>query len=353
MEVTFYGHITIDEIDGETMIGGPPNYGGVVIADYFGIRPLVITSCAATDVTRFVKETKDKLQYIVELSKETTVFRFPKLGHENKMELLSKASNLRVIIPTDLAILNPVCREVSNNFINEVRSISKYLAIDIQGLVRTGELGEIKRTNFLKEYHYIKSANLIKVSNYELPFLIEGENLEELQKMLSSMEVLVSKGHEGAVLIYNETKYEVSSPSVTLVNSTGAGDVLISMYAYLRAKNESIETSLAYAVAAASSSISHDGVPHSMPKDQIDNIAHNLLSRINKSTIRNIIEDLKNYYPKNWETFFEQKNSDVNQKTMSTNNEKTNEQTQTTQDISNELNDLDPSNKEKEGISPD
>ena len=301
MEVTFYGHITIDEIDGETMIGGPPNYGGVVIADYFGIRPLVITSCAATDITRFVKETKDKLQYIVELSKESTVFKFPKLGHENKMELLSKASPLRVLIPTDLAIVNPVCREISNPFINEVRSISKYLAIDVQGLVRNGELGEIRRVPFLKEYHFIQSANLIKSSNYELPYLIEGENEEFLQKMLNSMELLISNGHKGAVVFYDNKKYSVSSPSVTLVNTTGAGDVLIAMYAFLRAKNESIETALAYAVSAASSSISHDGIPHSMPSDQIDNIAHNLLSRIEITNVSDIISEIKEYYPKNWE----------------------------------------------------
>ncbi len=300
MKVTIYGHVTLDDIEGELMIGGPPNYGGIILFDFFEIKPIIITSCNPSDMTRFIRETQDKLNYIVSLSKETTKFSFPRRGHEHQMELLTKADKIEAVVASDLAIVSPVCREVTNGVLKQIRSQSKFLAVDIQGFTRTGEIGAVKRGYFLSDYHAIESANLIKASDYELTFLLDLHhfNRDELRQLLSSVEILVSRGRKGATIMHQGIKYDATAPSVSYVNTTGAGDVLIATYAYLRAQDKSIKEALSYAIAVASVSISYDGIPHSMSKDQIANLAHNIASRIVEDPIDNIIDELNNMIPK-------------------------------------------------------
>ena len=300
MKVTIYGHVTLDDIEGELMIGGPPNYGGVILSDLFETRPIIVTSCNPSDMTRFIRETQDKLKYIVSLSKETTKFSFPRRGHEHEMELLAKADKIEAVVASDLAIISPVCREITNSVLKQVRSQSKFLAIDIQGFTRTGEIGSVERGHFLSDFHAIESANIIKASDYEIPFLLDLHhfNREELNQVLSSVEILVSRGRKGATVLYQGKKYDVSAPSVSYVNTTGAGDVLITTYAYLRAQDKSVQESLSYSVAVASISISYDGIPHSVSRDQVANLAHNLTSRIIESPIDDIIAELNEMIPK-------------------------------------------------------
>ncbi len=312
MKVTIYGHVTLDDIEGELMIGGPPNYGGITLSDLFETKPIIVTSCNPSDMTGFIREAKDKLRYIVILSKETTKFSFPRRGHEHQMELLTKADKIEAVVASDLAIVSPVCREITNSVLKQIRSQSKFLAIDIQGFARTGEIGIVEREYFLSDFHAIESANLIKASDYEISFLLDLHHFDrdELGQLLSSVELLISRGRKGATVLYQGKQYDVSAPSVSYVNTTGAGDVLITAYAYLRAQNTPIQESLSYAVAVASVSISYDGLPHSMSRDQVANLAHNLTSRITETPIDDIIDVLSGMIPKATSSPSEETSSD-------------------------------------------
>lgn len=93
-----------------------------------------------------------------------------------------------------------------------------------------------------KEYKLVKRSNLLK--------------------KLENKELIIKKGSGGANYIFN--KYECYCPAlkVKLVDPTGAGDCLASVFLILRAKGWSIEASLKKAVKLASLSVEDFGVEH-------------------------------------------------------------------------------------------
>lgn len=77
--------------------------------------------------------------------------------------------------------------------------------------------------------------------------------------------VIVTLGSEGAVLRNNKGTYKQDAESVTVVDTTGAGDTLNGVFAAMIAKHQSLHLSIERAVAAATQSVQIAGATASIP----------------------------------------------------------------------------------------
>ncbi len=279
MKAVFYGHVAKDKIHNRIRAGGPPNYGGVALADYFGTKPIAVTSCSVSDIPFFLKETKDKVKYVVETAQETTQFLIAEKKGLREMVLQERAADLTVFTEADVAILSPICSETNDHFVQMVRKNSEFLAIDIQGFVRSRSRGHVVFRS-VDDFKAIISADIIKVSDYELPYLVSARFWSD--GVQESLELLLSKGAEGACVYAKGVSYEIPAPVLPVVSSVGAGDVLLAFYAALRARQEVIPKALSIAMAAAAISTGYGGLPHSMAAQKIEELGHHLASKCHK-----------------------------------------------------------------------
>lgn len=74
--------------------------------------------------------------------------------------------------------------------------------------------------------------------------------------------MILKRGSKGAVYIDQEEQITIPAPSVSAIDTTGAGDVLAGVFLALRSQGVPITTALEKAVAAATSSVTNFGVDH-------------------------------------------------------------------------------------------
>lgn len=90
----------------------------------------------------------------------------------------------------------------------------------------------------------------------------EFNMLRQFIKISLSVPLVLKKGAYGAVYIDRKSVIVVRAPQVSLVNTTGAGDVLAGVFLALRASGISVKKALHKAVATASLSVTNFGVDH-------------------------------------------------------------------------------------------
>ena len=108
---------------------------------------------------------------------------------------------------------------------------------------------------------------LIKPNIHELSRLV-GKNLKSIDEISEAASaiikdginiVLVSMGAEGILLVSGEHKYLATPPKIKVKNTIGAGDSAIAGFIYGLTRDESLQESLRYAVAAGTATTSRPG----------------------------------------------------------------------------------------------
>ncbi|HIQ03229.1 MAG TPA: hypothetical protein EYH40_02275 [Desulfurococcales archaeon] len=234
--VVFVGSFTRDIIDDTYTIGGPPYYGSIALV-YYGCDTIVVISPVEEDHIRFARSMG--LELIITGS-SVPVFELKYISDtDREVRLLRRGSTIN--IPSELLesfsksliIVNPVYREVNLELLRILRNYASILAIDIQGFVRTvDDKGSISIKWTSDVYEVIGLADIYHLDLYEIPIC---NSIEEAVRYLTEYSkgiVLVSHGEEGLVAsIDGELIYVPALPGIS-GNSTGAGDILLSITAY-------------------------------------------------------------------------------------------------------------------------
>jgi sugar/nucleoside kinase (ribokinase family) len=142
---------------------------------------------------------------------------------------------------------------------------------------------QLKWINHLKQImpHIIISADAFEKFAKELPelsyqvmqavdlFFLNEEELSWLQKfyprLTISKAVILKKGENGAEYIDPNYSVTVSSPKVKVVDTTGAGETLATVYMVLRCNGATIESALKQAAQLASKEVTAFGIEHLSP----------------------------------------------------------------------------------------
>jgi ribokinase len=119
----------------------------------------------------------------------------------------------------------------------------------------------------------LEKLDPLVVNEHEAAFLLE-ERVEGVNGALSAApellalgprSVVVTLGKEGAVFSDGNSTEHVSSPTVEVVDTTGAGDAFVGALAVRLARDSTLEEAVAYAVRAGAAAVTKEGAQGALP----------------------------------------------------------------------------------------
>lgn len=155
--------------------------------------------------------------------------------HTNMKHIFPK---LIKYIKTTLNQHIPILVDVSGKHMTEILTTSNYVPDFIKPNIH--ELGEIFQQKFLNKQAVIQN--------------IQTFNFNGIKN------ILISCGSEGAIFKQQQTIYDITIPSIEIINPTGSGDATVGGYAYALENNFPIEDCLKYAMACGMSNAQNQRV---------------------------------------------------------------------------------------------
>ncbi|WP_332236939.1 1-phosphofructokinase [Sporolactobacillus sp. KGMB 08714] len=215
-----------------------------------GIEIAFIHNKGITRINTFIHA--DKLEY-------KAVNRGPKISPEAQQELLKFIGKLDV--KDSLFVSGSLPRNVDESMLIKIAQLSQKKGFSL--------ILDISSKTLLACLPY--APELIKPSDEELAeFLgvnsdyLSNENnvFEGAQKLLNmgAQHVIISRGSKGAVYLDNKHTIISSAPKGEVINTACAGDTMLATFVGSRIKGKGVSQSLAFAIAAASSTAFTSGL---------------------------------------------------------------------------------------------
>ncbi len=277
MDYVAVGHITVDELDGLTRLGGGVSYGSAFAAG-LGLTAKVV-SRIGRDVTdellRPLMEAGVDLSGVRRTCERTTRFVIRLRGSSEVSRLAYRCDPLS---PSDLSgvragviHLAPVAREVSREVAKAAIDSGSLVLLDLQGVIRTFDGGLGLDGSLAGEF---EGLDLVVHANLQEASAITGEdNPVNAAERLSSMfwTSSVTSGREGAVISSPEGFVVAKAPKVDSLDDVGAGDVFTAALGIALWRGYSLEDAARFSVAAAVASTRRRG-PTSMPREEVESL---------------------------------------------------------------------------------
>src|SRR2546425_1241924 len=165
----------------------------------------------------------------------TTRFKISYRGDSRKLELIHPGRRLK---PADRSRsleaihLGPVFMEIGLDVLNYARRHSRFLSLDVQGLLRT--LSEDRSVRLVRRSigPFLSKCNLVKVTEEEARVMAPAATTVATARRLlhkGPQYVIVTRGRSGSLLVRKDgdALHMPSVPESEVVDLTGAGDILI------------------------------------------------------------------------------------------------------------------------------
>lgn len=266
MEALLIGDLTIDnnESNGESYIGpGGSVYFAANIFNNFGISPTIVSSYGA-DFKKIWLENFDIIPPVPTFEK-TLVFRnIYHKGYSRKQFVLN-TNNAKPIdlesLPSDtleksnIVFVAPLLNHYTEEYFLTLNQIStgKLKVLLPQGMFRSEDsYGLVKRVCWNNAQNIIKNFDIIAFSKEDT------KNPDKLGEHWSSFGpiVIVTKDHEGCSIFFDKKRIDLKAFKIDQIcDSTGAGDIFASSFAFAYSKTNNIRISGNFANAAAGLSL--------------------------------------------------------------------------------------------------
>ena len=268
MRIGVYGNLTLDEFDrnGKHVVrpGGSALYSSLAAA-YLGARVSVFSNIGRDyprSVLSLVKNRGIDVSGVKKLEDHTTRFRISYGTDSRKLELIHPGQKLKPTrSPSSLQAihLGPVFLEVGLDTLDYARRHSKFLSVDIQGLLRTEGPKGLVRLETKRIDPFLSKCNLVKATEDEARVLAPAPTIVSTARRLlrkGARYVIITRGRSGSLLVEKEgpALHLPSVPESRVVDLTGAGDIFVG--SWLTAFLSTGDASWAGAVGAAFASIS-------------------------------------------------------------------------------------------------
>ncbi len=275
MDYVAVGHITVDELDGLTRLGGGVSYGSAFAAG-LGLTAKVVSRIGrdmTDELLRPLMEAGVDLSGVRRTCERTTRFVIRLRGSSEVSRLAYRCDPLS---PSDLSgvragviHLAPVAREVSREVALAAIDSGSLVLLDLQGVIRVFDGGLELDGRLSEEF---SGLDLVVHANLQEARAITGEdNPMNAAERLSSMFWIssVTLGREGAVISSPEGFVMAESPEVESTDDVGAGDVFTAALGIALWKGYSLEDVARFSVAAATASTKRKG-PTPIPEEEIE-----------------------------------------------------------------------------------
>ncbi|MEM1805121.1 MAG: PfkB family carbohydrate kinase [Ignisphaera sp.] len=287
MRALFIGNLTLDKVGERLKVGGSGYYGGRALATYLDVETYVLTNVDENyrglvlgllnsyGIKVFEIKSNDMPIFIISSGKAVEF-----QGTSSKISKEIIESYLKVG-GSSIVIIAPIMREIDIDSIYILEDFSRstinVVALDIQGFVRNVVDNRItcewiEDLELILRYVDIVHGN-IKEFCFAKEELMVVKNIKELSTTLDTA-FLVSLDARGTYLVYSGEIFYIPSLSVNTVDDVGAGDVLLAVASYYRARNESILSSSVKGVIAASLKV-ENAYRDWFDRETIESIAQN------------------------------------------------------------------------------
>ncbi len=280
--VVVAGHVAIDhiidsadQITPRKALGGGASYSALALTS-LGYRNSIVTKVGSD----FPADWSDLLaQSGVDVDKsrvwdeKTTAFRIDRTSEPRKLWLLARCRELAVhdfqkytdkTSRSQTLVLNPIAGEISLSLLDRVSKEFDFVLVDSQGFVRriSPKTSEVSFRSGV-DISSLSGVDLLKADRQELCAWTGWRDVDSSLRQVSKFvdHILVSSGGESVELFVNgKLKYKAAPHSVEALDTTGAGDVLLAVFAARYSETKEMKESLAFSVSAASLAVRKVGV---------------------------------------------------------------------------------------------
>jgi sugar/nucleoside kinase (ribokinase family) len=270
LKVLVAGFITIDSIQLPmrqiTSVGGPPCYAGL-ICSRFGhtVYPLTkVGNDFPDEQTVWLARNGIQLRATDRsLTKPTTRFKIANSSSERKLTLVSRCEDLvSSQIPPDTrfsaALVSPLAGEISSALLSEISARSDFTFLDPQGFVRAFDSEGVVSHKPVRDKNILSKVDAVKMDRTEAEMLTgQGEPQEALAKLsgIGIKRGIVTQGADACHILDGTKIYQVDVPHTSVIDSTGAGDVLSGATVSWYLKTRDFLRSACFGIAASSLSL--------------------------------------------------------------------------------------------------
>ena len=270
MKILVAGFLTIDTIQIPvrqiTSVGGPPAYAGLICSRFgHDVTPLTKVGNDFPDEQALWLARNGVAISPTDrsLSKPTTRFAITNSRGERTLKLVSRCEDLASSqIPQGVrfnaALVSPIAGEVSVPLLEEVTARSDFTFLDPQGFVRKFDDEGRMEIGALTDRRILSTVDAVKMDRAEAEALTGRREPKAALQSIASLGVrkaIVTQGSEASFVLDGARIYEVDVPSVKVVDSTGAGDILGGAIVSWYVKTRDFLRSACFGIAASSLSL--------------------------------------------------------------------------------------------------
>ena len=241
MRIGVYGNLTLDELDrnGKLMVrpGGSALYSSLAAVS-LGARVSVFSNIGRDYPNRIISLIKSRGIDVTGVKKFdglTTRFKISYRGNSRKLGLIHPGQRLK---PADRphsleAIhLGPVFMEVGLDVLDYARRHSRFLSLDVQGLLRTLDRDGSVRLVRRGIGSFLSKCNLVKATEEEARVMAPAATTVAAARRIllkGAQYVMITQGRSGSLLVKKDgDALQIPSiPENKVVDLTGAGDIFI------------------------------------------------------------------------------------------------------------------------------
>lgn len=255
-------------------LGGGVSYSSLVLSS-LGYPAQIVTKVGydfPRNWSEFLKKnTGVDLESFRLPSERTTSFRIDRSLEPRKMWLLARCKELEARdfgdpakSPRDTLILNPIAGEISLSLLDRISKEFDFVLVDSQGFVRrfSSKTAEVSLRSGL-DISSLSGVDLLKADRQELCAWSGTSDVDSSIRQVSKFVdyVLVPSGGETVVLYENgKPVYTVHPHRAQVSDTTGAGDIMLAVFAATFSKTRDVKDSLLTSISAANLSVEKSGI---------------------------------------------------------------------------------------------
>jgi sugar/nucleoside kinase (ribokinase family) len=256
VKIAVVSHTPIDHIQSNGInaitIGGPTCYSGLTIKSLSHDVSLVTKIGTDFDYKDVLKEKGLIISDNCVSDKPTTRFKIIIDGSKRKLFLLARCADITaddVNVDVDACIISPIINEVGSDVISKVSEQTNFVFVDPQGFVRKvrGD-GSCYIDKTIMDFSKL-NIDAIKVDREEAFALTGLRSTDALYKL--GVKTAIMTINNRTVMLHNQRLYEITTDTVDIKDSTGAGDIFAGAYTPAFAQTSDAQWALCYGVAAA------------------------------------------------------------------------------------------------------
>ena len=270
MKVLVAGFITIDSIQLPvrtiTSVGGPPAYAGLLCSRFgHDVVPLTKVGNDFPDeqAVWLARNGVSVRAADRSLTKPTTRFSISNSGGARVLHLTKRCEDITASqIPPgtrfNASLVSPLAGEISAPLLTEISSLSDFTFLDPQGFLRSFGPDGLVTHSPLREKGILSKVDALKMDRAEAEMLTgKGDPAEALGRVseVGVRKAIVTQGSDACYVLDGTRIYKVQVPRATVIDSTGAGDMLAGATVSWYIKTRDFLRSACFGIAASSLSL--------------------------------------------------------------------------------------------------